>query len=66
MYERQGNTTCLTEQLVREIEEYHTGSLWGFMRADPWTQRTLTTGLTPALQPRLQICFKNMQLNMGV
>lgn len=27
MYERQGNTIRLIEQLVREVEEYHTGPL---------------------------------------
>lgn len=66
MYELPREYNRRLEQLVREIEEYHTGSLWGFMRADPWTQRTLTTGLTPALEPMASNIFKNMQLNMGV
>lgn len=39
-------------QLEKEIGEYHIGSLWGFMRADPWTQRTLHTGLNPSLAAR--------------
>ena len=38
MYERVGEDIRLTPQLVKEIGEYHIGSLWGFMRADPWTQ----------------------------
>ena len=65
MYERQGNTICLTEQLVREIEEYHTGSLWGFMRADPWTQRTLTTGLTPALAAKASNMLQKYAIEHG-
>ena len=65
MYERQGNTIRLTEQLVREIEEYHTGSLWGFMRADPWTQRTLTTGLTPALAAKASNMLQKFAIEHG-
>ena len=65
MYERQGNTIRLTEQLVREIEEYHTGSLWGFMRADPWTQRTLTTGLTPALAAKASNMLQKYAIEHG-
>lgn len=49
MYQRQGNEVVLTSKLAEEIEKYHLGSLWGVMRADPWTQRTLTTGLNPVL-----------------
>lgn len=65
MYERQGNTIRLTEQLVREIEEYHTGSFWGFMRADPWTQRTLTTGLTPALAAKASNMLQKYAIEHG-
>ena len=60
-----GNTIRLTEQLVREIEEYHTGSLWGFMRADPWTQRTLTTGLTPALAAKASNMLQKYAIEHG-
>jgi beta-glucosidase len=49
MYERKGDEVIVTELLKKEISERHIGSLWGFMRADPWTQRTLTTGLNPDL-----------------
>ena len=52
MYERVGEDIRLTPQLEKEIGEYHIGSLWGFMRADPWTQRTLHTGLNPSLAAR--------------
>lgn len=52
MYERVGNDVRLTEKLAEELNKYHIGSLWGFMRADPWTQRTLKTGLNPTLAPK--------------
>lgn len=52
MYERVGDDVRLTERLTEELDKYHIGSLWGFMRADPWTQRTLNTGLNPTLAPK--------------
>lgn len=52
MYERVGNDICLTARLTEELDKYRIGSLWGFMRADPWTQRTLKTGLNPTLAPK--------------
>lgn len=65
MYERQGNVIRLTEQLTKEIEEYHTGSLWGFMRADPWTQRTLTTGLSPDLAAKASNMLQKFAIDHG-
>ena len=52
MYERVGDDVRLTKRLREELDKYHIGSLWGFMRADPWTQRTLRTGLNPTLAPK--------------
>lgn len=52
MYERIGNDVRLTKRLTEELDKYHIGSLWGFMRADPWTQRTLKTGLNSTLAPK--------------
>lgn len=65
MYKRQGNVIRLTEQLTKEIEEYHTGSLWGFMRADPWTQRTLTTGLSPDLAAKASNMLQKFAIEHG-
>lgn len=31
------------------IDKKHIGSFWGVYRADPWTKKTLITGLTPEL-----------------
>lgn len=52
MYERKGNTVIITEELKKDVTQRHIGSLWGFMRADPWTKRRLSTGLTNELSSK--------------
>ena len=47
LYERNGDQITLTTEAEKTLAEQGTGSLWGFMRADPWTQKTLTNGLNP-------------------
>ena len=47
LYERNGDQITLTAEAKKTLAEQGTGSLWGFMRADPWTQKTLTNGLNP-------------------
>ena len=51
MYVRNGDNVELTDKLKSDISQKHIGSLWGFLRADPWTERTLKTGLNPQLAP---------------
>ncbi len=46
MYERKGSEIMITDLLKNDVTQRHIGSLWGFMRADPWTARTLSTGIT--------------------
>ena len=52
-YERRGDSLRLTDSFLRDIGEQHIGMLWATFRADPWTQKTLTTGLSPRLAARL-------------
>jgi len=52
MYERKGNSIIITDELKKDVTQRHIGSLWGFMRADPWTKRTLSTGLTNELSAK--------------
>ena len=40
LYERQGEKITLTPEAEKVLVELGTGGLWGFMRADPWTQKT--------------------------
>ena len=45
LYTRNGDKITLTDDAQKVIIEHATGTLWGFMRADPWTQKTLKNGL---------------------
>ncbi len=47
MYEKKGNEVQVSEQFKKAVAEQHIGLLWATLRADPWTQKTLTTGLNP-------------------
>lgn len=50
MYERDGKGGVrLTEEFYRQMEKIPVGNLWGLMRADPWTRKTLDNGLNPEL-----------------
>ena len=40
LFNRQGDKITLTDEAHKIVIEHGTGSLWGFMRADPWTQRS--------------------------
>ncbi|KGP83763.1 MULTISPECIES: glycoside hydrolase family 3 N-terminal domain-containing protein [unclassified Paenibacillus] len=40
-------TVRVTDEFKKEIAEGGIGSLYGVLRADPWTEVTLETGLTP-------------------
>ena len=43
----------LTEKFYKYTDEQYIGNYWAVLRADPWTQKTLTTGLTPALSAEM-------------
>lgn len=50
MYEKQSdNSVGVSEQFKKEIKDRKIGMLWGTLRADPWTKKTLKTGLDPHL-----------------
>ncbi|MHA6533875.1 glycoside hydrolase family 3 N-terminal domain-containing protein [Paenibacillus sp. BAC0078] len=46
-YEHTDGTITLTEDFKRQVAETGIGSLYGMLRADPWTGVTLATGLSP-------------------
>lgn len=48
-YMRQGDQVTTTEALRQQVRDRHIGMYWAVLRADPWTQKTLTSGLSPAL-----------------
>ena len=47
MYEKTENGVRESEALHQAITNQKIGALWGTLRADPWTQKTLKTGLDP-------------------
>ena len=46
---RSGDKMRLTDEFYTDIDSLHCGMFWGVFRADPWTQKTLVTGLNPRL-----------------
>ncbi len=47
MYEKTKNKVTESAALQSAISNQHIGTLWGTLRADPWTQKTLKNGLDP-------------------
>ena len=71
LYERQGEKISLTPEAEKVLVELGTGGLWGFMRADPWTQKTLKNGLNPqyaitATNLLQRYCIENTRLGIPV
>ena len=48
-YVRNGNKVTVSDKFRNEVDSLHVGMYWAVFRADPWTQKTLTNGLNPAL-----------------
>ncbi|PWG80099.1 glycoside hydrolase family 3 N-terminal domain-containing protein [Pararcticibacter amylolyticus] len=49
MYEKQGDKVSVSDVYRKAQADQHTGMLWATLRADPWTKKTLKTGLNPFL-----------------
>ena len=50
MYEKVSDSTVVISAAYRDfIQKQHGGMLWATFRADPWTRKTLETGLNPRL-----------------
>ena len=49
MYTKDGNTVNYSTKYKDLLDKQHVGMFWAVFRADPWTQKTLENGLTPAL-----------------
>lgn len=47
MYDKKGEVVTVSESFKKAIAERHIGNLWATLRADPWTKKTLLTGLDP-------------------
>jgi beta-glucosidase len=49
MYEHDGGHVRISEKFKKAVANQKMGALWATLRADPWTKKTLTTGLNPYL-----------------
>ncbi|MBJ6142285.1 glycoside hydrolase family 3 N-terminal domain-containing protein [Hymenobacter sp. BT559] len=49
MYQKDGQKVSASSAYKKAIDERHIGALWATLRADPWTKKTLLTGLNPKL-----------------
>lgn len=47
MYDKKGNQISVSQKFKKAVAEQKIGNLWATLRADPWTQKTLATGLDP-------------------
>lgn len=47
MYDKRINEVVVSQKLKDAVKNQHIGMLWATLRADPWTQKTLKTGLSP-------------------
>ena len=49
MYQKDGQQVSASAAYKKAVDERHIGALWATLRADPWTKKTLLTGLNPKL-----------------
>lgn len=49
MYQINGRQVEVSDQFKKMLQERQMGMLWGTYRADPWTKKTLESGLNPEL-----------------
>ena len=52
MYEKTDTGVGVSDEFRKFIGEQHGGMLWATFRADPWTRKTLETGLDPTLSAK--------------
>jgi beta-glucosidase len=47
MYQKDGQKVSASAAYKKAVDERYIGALWATLRADPWTKKTLLTGLNP-------------------
>ena len=52
MYTKTQKGVTVSEKYKKQMDNMPIGSFWAVLRADPWTQKTLETGLTPELSAK--------------
>ncbi len=49
MYTKTNNQVNISDSFISLMSEVQPGTFWATLRADPWTKKTIKTGLTPEL-----------------
>lgn len=52
MYEKNGNEVTVSDAFVKLMNDTQPGTFWAVLRADPWTKKTIETGLHPELSAK--------------
>jgi beta-glucosidase len=52
MYEKQGKEVVVSDAFVKLMQDVQPGTFWATLRADPWTRKTIQTGLDPELSAK--------------
>ncbi|MDR3142987.1 MAG: glycoside hydrolase family 3 C-terminal domain-containing protein [Tannerellaceae bacterium] len=69
MYEKEGNKVTYSRKFEELIQKQHAGMLWAVYRADPWTRKTLETGLNPVLAAKTSNaiqCYAMENTRLGI
>lgn len=49
MYQKEGDSVIVSQKFKDAVDQRDVGMLWATLRADPWTQKSLSSGLNPTL-----------------
>lgn len=60
MYTKTENGVVASDLYKERMKTMPIGSFWAVLRADPWTQKTLETGLNPELSAKALNALQNM------
>lgn len=52
MYSKTGENIQVSEAFIKLMNETQPGTFWATLRADPWTKKTIATGLNPELSAK--------------
>jgi len=59
MYQKEGQRVSASAAYRKAVDERHIGALWATLRADPWTRKTLLTGLNPTQAAEVTNALQN-------
>ena len=62
-YEILGKRVVPSESFRKDLEEGSIGMLWATFRADPWTRKSLSNGLTPQLAAKAANALQDYVMN---